>query len=199
MATDSELCARLDDVVMRFFATLSELDGKKAELEALMSDGFMQLSKSRYDMGSGVGNRSIGAAMYDRANMKATVNVIQRRLPDHHADSFELVNPADLCLKTSASEKGSSPGKSQGDADYDAPLNTNCDISKSKENASTFAPSPDGLRFRKGKEDKSQSIVEDDKDDEKRVSSSFFSHYPSSPALTKATTLSRISGRPFPA
>jgi len=176
MSTDSELCTRLDDLVMRFFATLSELDGKKAELEALMSDGFMQLSKTRYDLGSGVGNRSIGAAMYDRANMKATVNVVQRRLPDHHADTFQLVNAADLCVDNTTT-------KSRENSQVDAESNTNCE---GKEKASTIAASPDGLRLRKGKENLSQSMKEDVNDGKKDAASSSATHYSSFSPSTKA-------------
>jgi len=183
MSTDSELCTRLDDLVMRFFATLSELDGKKAELEALMSDGFMQLSKTRYDLGSGVGNRSIGAAMYDRANMKATVNVVQRRLPDHHADTFQLVNAADLCVDNTTTDNSSSPTKSRENSEVDAESNTNCE---GKEKASTIAASPDGLRLRKGKENLSQSMKEDVIDGKKDAASSSATHYSSFSPSTKA-------------
>lgn len=75
MSTKETLCRRLDALVLDFFSKLSELDGKKAELESMMAEGFIQLSKTRYNLGSGVGN-SIGAVMYDRSHMTATVKVV---------------------------------------------------------------------------------------------------------------------------
>ena len=96
MSEREELCGQIDSLVVEFFAKLSELDAKKAELENVMADGFIQMSKTRYNMG---GTRSIGSAMYDRSNMIATVNVLEERGSgdgDTGRTLFRLVNPADL-------------------------------------------------------------------------------------------------------
>jgi len=82
------LCVELDEVVLAFFEKLSELDGKKAALEQVMAEGFIQLSKTRYNMGA-TGSLPFGASMYDRSSMVATTGVV---LGD--ANSMRLLGPS---------------------------------------------------------------------------------------------------------
>ena len=155
------VCRRLDSLVVEFFSKLSELDGKKAELEAAMADGFIQLSKTRYDLGSGLGNRSIGSAMYDRANMRASVNVVETKTFEGEASgksnvALKLVSAAEFdASEVADAETRSRPSESEivkaGNGDDG--------VNATKMNEY----SNDGLRQRKGKDrsaEKDDSSIE---------------------------------------
>jgi len=115
MSEKAELCSRIDSLVVDFFAKLSELDAKKAHLETVMADGFIQLSKTRYNMG---GQRSVGASMYDRSNMTAAVRVSEvagdrDSVVGDGGDRtvFQLVDPAKLINSGEERESGDAEEK----------------------------------------------------------------------------------------
>ena len=151
MSKKGELCSRIDSLVVEFFAKLSELDAKKAHLETVMADGFIQLSKTRYNMG---GHRSIGSAMYDRSNMSATVNVVETGGGGEGGNDvsdrtvFHLVDPANL-KKTEEEQEGGSGDTAEKENDFEKGADCN----------------GDGLRKRKGAAKKSLDNSANNSDD----------------------------------
>ncbi len=48
--TREEVCLRLDSIVVEFFSKLSELDAKKAALEAVMAEGNVSIINDLYNI-----------------------------------------------------------------------------------------------------------------------------------------------------
>lgn len=89
---------RLDEVLVEFFECVGELYKEQANLENIMKNGFLMMSRARYNMGA----KSVGVSQYDENNMKASKMVL---ITDNDDDNcvnkmFELVN-ANSCLDES--------------------------------------------------------------------------------------------------
>ncbi|KAK3577678.1 hypothetical protein CHS0354_034155 [Potamilus streckersoni] len=67
----TQLCDKLDDVVLEFFNTLSTLYEVQDKLEETMKSGFLNLSRSRYNMGI----KSVSCLQWDENNMVAATKV----------------------------------------------------------------------------------------------------------------------------
>lgn len=67
---DEELGDKLDDTILEFFATLTELYKVNGLLEEVMKSGFFNMSRARYSMGS----KSVGALQFND-NMTANCKV----------------------------------------------------------------------------------------------------------------------------
>ncbi|XP_052082343.1 coiled-coil domain-containing protein 115-like [Mytilus californianus] len=106
---------RLDEVLVEFFECVGELYKEQADLENIMKNGFLMMSRARYNMGA----KSVGVTQYDETNMKASKVVL---VTDNDDDDncvnkmFELVN-ANCCLDESLKDpvsKGLRQRKSGG-------------------------------------------------------------------------------------
>lgn len=89
---------RLDEVLVEFFECVGELYKEQANLENIMKNGFLMMSRARYNMGA----KSVGVSQYDENNMKASKVVL---ITDNDDDNcvnkmFELVN-SNSCLDES--------------------------------------------------------------------------------------------------
>ena len=143
----------------------------------MMAEGFIQLSKTRYNLGSGVGN-SIGAVMYDRSHMTATVKVVSEEEimeedvevngvneiekeddDDEGGTKFRLTSMVNLSSCSSSPSKTTSTKSSNARILEDEPaegrIGKNTDQKENGERDDIIENcgpllSPDGLRQRKG-------------------------------------------------
>lgn len=65
------VCEKLDEKAVKYFEILEELTDRKKRLEDGMREGFFNLSKARYSMGS----RSVGSLQYNTTDTKALASV----------------------------------------------------------------------------------------------------------------------------
>lgn len=88
---------KLDDILVEFFETLGELYKEQANLENIMKNGFLIMSRARYNMGA----KSVGVLQYDKRNIKASKMVSMTTDDVSDRKTFEFVNPSDCTLDSS--------------------------------------------------------------------------------------------------
>lgn len=81
---------KLDDILVDFFESLGELYKEQANLENLMKNGFLMMSRARYNMGA----KSVSVSQYDESSMKASKVVMVTK--EDHNKTFQLVNPSNF-------------------------------------------------------------------------------------------------------
>jgi hypothetical protein len=98
---------QLDNILVEFFETLGKLYKEQANLENMMKNGFLMMSRARYNMGT----KSVGISQYDERNMKASKMVSMTTDDVNGRKTFEFVNPSD-CTFDSSDESNELKGSS---------------------------------------------------------------------------------------
>ncbi|XP_051832964.1 coiled-coil domain-containing protein 115-like [Antechinus flavipes] len=96
------LCTQLDDHVVQLFLELEQLEGKRAELNARVEEGWFSLSKTRYAMGA----KAVSPLQYS-SSMAPLFRVCANE-PEPGRPEFEVV------FTKVGSPKESSPKEDQG-------------------------------------------------------------------------------------
>lgn len=87
---------KLDNILVEFFETLGKLYKEQTNLENIMKNGFLMMSRARYNMGT----KSVGISQYER-NMKASKMVSMTTDDVNGRKTFEFVNPSDCTFDSS--------------------------------------------------------------------------------------------------
>lgn len=87
---------KLDNILVEFFETLGKLYKEQTNLENIMKNGFLKMSRARYNMGT----KSVGISQYER-NMKASKMVSMTTDDVNGRKTFEFVNPSDCTFDSS--------------------------------------------------------------------------------------------------
>ncbi|XP_053388547.1 coiled-coil domain-containing protein 115-like [Mercenaria mercenaria] len=106
-ATKDVVCEKLDQVLLDFFETLSQLYLEQAKLDQSMKSGYLNMSRARYNMGI----KSVGISQCNENTMTASLKVQvteEKQLIAAEGVESELETElADLDLKSSEESSGS--------------------------------------------------------------------------------------------
>ncbi|CAH1774098.1 unnamed protein product [Owenia fusiformis] len=98
-----EVCGELDNITLKVFDVLSQLNETRQSLESTLKDGYFLMSKARYSMG----NKSVSTVQYNEKEMVASalVDVYTESMFDTDAFKFELTGPNDTTTAEIDKEK----------------------------------------------------------------------------------------------
>lgn len=106
-----DVCEELDELAVSYFQALEELSEQRRRVEKFVKEGFLNLSKARYSMGS----RAVGSLQYNSTSMSALAHVVTRDEGDCH--SYEVHRTAAVKRSERKSVEGSESGRNQENPD----------------------------------------------------------------------------------
>ncbi|XP_033763141.1 coiled-coil domain-containing protein 115-like [Pecten maximus] len=99
MDSSKEIEEKLDGLVLEFFSTLEDLYKAQSCLNEEMKNGFLQMSRARYNMGA----KAISQSQYDEHKMAASVKVVID--DDNKGGNAFVINNVTRSVKSEIPEK----------------------------------------------------------------------------------------------